>query len=188
MNSLERLVALNNKSKRNDNFTVNFLRLPENMSNILGRQVRSIDRPSINFDPIEKHNRGGKFIDQGKVEFQPVNIEFWDDENAITNTLLYVQIFRQMNQWKDINNILPEQRTDPEDREYRFDIKVQFYNSLEEKTESFIMHDCLISEISHPTMDITDETEVRINVSISFNNLSIDMLGEYQKMIQSIPK
>lgn len=178
----ERFTALNNKNKKSDSFQVNFLKLPENFTNVLGRQVKTIDRPNITFDINNIHHKKNRYVDTGKIEFQPVSVEFFDDENAVTSMLLYYQIFRQLNKAPDINNISEEQRRDHMERDVKFDIEIKFFNSLDQMVEAYILHNCIITDISHSMSDVSGDTPMSITTTVAFDNVSINLLEEYRKL------
>lgn len=182
MDIFEKFTALNNKNKKGDNFQVNFLKLPENFSNVLGRQVKTIDRPIIVFDQMDMNRRRNQYVDAGRVNFQPISIEFFDDENAITSMLLYYQVFRQLNKAPDLNNITEETRRDPMERDYKFDIQIRYFNSLAEEVEAYILHNCIITQISHGMSDVTGDMPMSINLEVAYDNVSVNLLEEYQKL------
>lgn len=177
----ERFLNLNNKTKRSDNFIVEFLGLPENVSNILGRQVKNIVRPTISFNPAETRFRGARYQDKGSVEFQPTTISFFDDEGAITSTLLYAQVFRQLNKFKDINGLPPDANF--KEREYKFSVRVKLYDSQEEIVEEYVLKNCFVTEISHFDPEMTDDTETVLNVTIAFDNVGIKIFDEYLEFL-----
>jgi hypothetical protein len=173
----ERFLSLNNKTKRADNFIVEFLGMPENVSNILGRQVKSIVRPTISFMPAETRFRGMKYMDKGNVEFDPTQISMWDDEGGITSTLLYAQVFRQLNKFRDINGQFPDEN--PKERDYRFNIRVRLYDSLDNVVEEYVLKRCFITEISHIDPEMTDDSETTLNITVAFDNIGITVFDEY---------
>lgn len=178
----ERFLNLNNKTKRADNFIVEFLGLPENISNILGRQVKNIVRPTISFNPAETRFRGARYQDKGNVEFQPTTISFFDDEGAITSTLLYAQVFRQLNKFKDVNGLFPD--TNPKERQFKFSIRVKLYDSQDSIVEEYVMKNCFITEISHFDPEMTDDTETILNVTIAFDNVGVKIFDEYVTFLE----
>lgn len=176
----EKFINLSNSNKKSDRFYAQFLGLPENVSNILGRQLKMIGRPEINFASEIVRRRGYTYKDKQEVTFEPISASFFDDENSITSMLLYAQVFRQINKYPDVFG-----QTDAGDeRDYRFDIKVDYYNSIGEKTETIILRDCFISSLAHgDTMYSTDEDK-ELTVTIEFDNLDIPTFDEFSKVLK----
>jgi hypothetical protein len=181
MSTKEHFLELNNKTRRTDNFVIEFLGFPENVSNVLGRQTKSIARPSISFNPSETRFRGSKYMDKGAVEFQPVNISFHDDENSVTSSLLYAQIFRQLDKFKDINGLFPGQNY--KERDFRFGIRVKLYNSMEEIVEEYTLKNCFITEINHDDPELPDDSESILNITVAFDNIEMNVFDEYLSIL-----
>lgn len=186
MNLAERFAALNNKTKRADNFIVEYLGLPDNISNVLGRQTKSISRPNITFQPHNTHFRGARFSDKGQVEFEPVRVAMWDDEGAVTSNIINAQLFRQINKYEDVNGLFPDQ--DHRERQYKFDIRVKMMDSQDQVVEEFILKDCFINSVEYSQLEITDDTESIIDLTVSYDNLAIGMFGEYIEYRESRKK
>ena len=64
-------------------------------------------------------------------------IVFKDDEESVTSMFLYAQIFRQLNKHSDVFG----QNDAGKERTFTFGIKVQFFNSLQEPVEEYILKD-----------------------------------------------
>lgn len=164
---------LGTKSKRIDRFYVTFYGIPENLSNVLGRQITNISRPDISFDMIQTGYRRNTFKDFGKIEFQPVNITFKDDEQSITSMFLYAQVMRQLQK-----KIVYLGEGD------RFNIKVDFLDSTDKVTESYELIDCFISNIAHSESTVSDDDVSDISVTIDYDNINIKIFDEYIKLKQ----
>jgi len=173
--------AATEKGRISDNFYVSFLKLPENTSNILAKQLKSLSRPDVSFEPDSIQHRGYSYSEKGYVRFSPITIEFFDDENAVISTLLYVQIYRQLNKYNDLMNNVPE-FMNPDDRDYRFDIKVQLYNARNEVTEEYILTRCFITRISHQPYEVTQDDPAIITVELQFDNIAYKVMDEFVEM------
>lgn len=177
----KRLTSLNNKSKRNDNFDLVFLNIPENFGNLLNKQIKSFERPIITYESTYTNFKGGTYRDKGKYQSTPFTIEFYDDENGVTSALLYMQLMRQNNRFRDIMS-RPE-GSDDLNRFYKFSIEVRFYTSTGEEAEALLIEDCFITEITHSQSDRTDDGESTITLRIEHDNLAIKVFDEFVKVV-----
>ena len=173
----------NNKNRKADQFYVTFFKLPENVSNLFGRQTKSIGRPSLQFQTSNINRRYNQYTDMHQVRFDPVNIVMFDDENGITSQALYIQLFRQMNRGEDVFGRWPEL-----DRDYRFDIRVELFNASGERTEGYVLKNCFFSEISHTEVNTTDEdTDNEINLTVTYDNIEYLIVDEYVELKEGVP-
>lgn len=169
----ERLIHFNNKNRRNDAFYVTFLGVPENISNVLGKQVKNLTRPNIDVQTGQLSRRSATFKDHQRISLTPVVITFFDDENSITSTFMYVQMFRQMNRYPD------KMGTMDLGRDYKFDIRVQLHNSKDQVTEEFIMRGCFIQNINHSDPNVSDDSETEISVTFEYDNVDYKLFDEW---------
>ena len=172
----ERLINMNEKSRRVDNFYVTFYGLPENIANILGRQVKSITRPSVTYNTDTNRFRGATYKNLQNPTFDPVTVVFYDDENSVVGTVLYMQIFRQQNKYTDKFGELGI------DRDYRFDVKIEQYNASNHLTETYILKDCFVQSIDHSDPNIVDQQESEIIISLEYDNVDILLFDEFVSM------
>ena len=173
----------NNKNRKADQFYVTFLKLPENVSNLFGKQTKSIGRPSLTFETSNINRRHNQYTDMNQVRFDPVNVIMFDDENGLTSQALYIQLFRQMNRGEDVFGRWPDL-----DRDYRFDVKVELFNSRAEMVEGYVLKNCFFSEISHGDVNTTDEdTETEINLSLTYDNIEYFIVDDYVELKQGVP-
>lgn len=169
---LERFVNQNNKSTRNDQFHVNFYGLPENIANYLGKQVKNITRPGLDFMTSENRNRQNVWRDTHNVLFDQVTLSFHDDEDGLTSRLLYTQIFRQINKYPDLMGQWGL------DRDYKFDIEVKLFNASGAVKENYIMRDVFIKSISHSDLAYADNNNSEIRVVVEYNNIDYRIFDE----------
>lgn len=173
----------NNKNRKADQFYVSFLKLPENVGNILGKQTKRITRPNLSFQTSEINRRHNVYQDMNQVRFDPIQLTLFDDENGLTNQFLYIQLFRQMNRGEDVFGRWPDL-----DRDYHFDIKMELFNSVDKLVEGYVLRDCFISSIEHTDFDTTNgDTEAEITLSITYNNIEFFIVDEYVKLKNGIP-
>lgn len=164
---------MNEKNRRVDDFYVTFYGLPENIANVLGRQVKSVTRPTFEYQTAETHHRGNVYKDKQNLTYTPVSVALYDDENSITGTFMYMQLFRQQNKFTDLFGKWGM------DRDYRFDMKVETFNAAGQVTEGFILKDCFIQSINHSDPVISEDTECEIVIMVEFDNIDILLFDEY---------
>src|SRR4030066_245320 len=129
------LIREKNRSLLNktvDSFYVSFYGMNSNIANILGRQVRSLERPVINFNNYDIIHKGVKQHGNGTLFFETISIEFVDDENSLANFVLYDQIKRQTG----VNS--------PSFEDSKFQIGVKIYDSRDRVVEEFTLKGCFI--------------------------------------------
>lgn len=176
-------ITLSNQSKRIDNFYVKFFNVPENISNVLGRQVKAITRPSLRFTQGETRQRRATYKDKGKVEYDEITITFKDDIESITSMVLYAQIMRQINLHPDIFGT----NDGGKDRNYKFDIVVELFDSVGEKVvEGYKLSDCWIMSIDHSDPLMSDSQENEITLSVQFDNIDIYVFDRYIRLKQQL--
>ena len=166
----------NNNNRKSDQFYVRYLGLPENVSNLFGRQTKSMGRPSITLETTNINHRSNRYTDMQQVRFEPIEVVMFEDENGLTSQAIHIQLFRQINRGKDIFGWWDEE----DDGNFRFDIGIDLYNSNEEITESYVLKNCFISNVDFDQVNITDEdTEPEIRLTVEFNNIDYTIVNEY---------
>jgi len=168
---------LSTKSKRNDRFYVTFLDIPENISNILGRQVTVITRPDISFSSFKTAHRRNTYSDIGKIELQPINITFKDDEQSITSMFLYAQVMRQLHANADILGRVGKSMN------RKFGIRVDFMDAMDSITESYILGGCFITNIAHSEPTTGDDDNADISTTIEFDALDVKVFDQYISLV-----
>jgi len=140
--------------KKVHKFYVKFFGMEDNSSNILGRQVKSIERPSLSFTVSENRHKMHVRNDVAEIEFDTITIEFNDDIGSLTTKALYNQITKQ-----SYNKV----------GEYLFSIKVDVYSSDVDIAESFELKHCFIQNITHSQHIYADnESNNTISVTVGF--------------------
>ena len=176
-NLYEKLINSNEQNRKNDSILVTFFGLPENMGNILGRQVKSVTRPTFEVQTAEVRRRGATYKDKQNITTTPITVAFYDDENSITANVIYAQFFRQINKHTD------KFGNTGIDRDYRFDMKVELYNAERNVTDAFIVKDCFIQSINHSDPDMADSSDTEIVIMLEFDNIDIKLFDEFLSLI-----
>ena len=151
-------------NKKVDNFYVRFLSIPDNISNILGRQVKSIERPSIIFNYAEFQHKGVRQYVNGTIDSSsPISIIFHDDDGSLTTKAIYQQIYRQAGvQNKSDDNTFENSK---------FSIHVQCFDSTGNMVEEFTLKGCWIVSLSHSENILEASTDNEIITSIQWENV-----------------
>lgn len=173
----DKLVNRSLTPKKVDNFYTKFLKIPENISNLLGRQVKSITRPTVTIETSSTFYRGQQYIDKAKPRFNPISVTLQDDEAGITSMILYAHVMRQENVLADLygrENVL--------DRDYRFDVKVETFDARDRVTESYVLKNCMVSEIEHTQPIVQGEEDNEIIIMLSYDNIEFNILDQYDEL------
>lgn len=162
--------------KKVDNFYCKFF-LPDNISNLLGRAVKSITRPTISIDTSNIYHRGMRYVEKSQPLFNPVSVTLQDDESGLVSLVVYAHIMRQENLLADLYG-----RDGPLDREYRFDVKVETFDSRDRVTEAYVLKRCMISEVEHTQPIIQGEENNEITIQLSYDNIDFLIVDQYESL------
>tara|TARA_Y100000593_G_C4308288_1_gene336940 strand:+ start:1609 stop:2163 length:555 start_codon:yes stop_codon:yes gene_type:complete len=176
----EKLINFNSKNRRNDAFYVKFYGIPENFSNVLGKQVKNFVRPNIDMETSITAHRGARYKDSQKITLAPVTVAFNDDEESLVSMFLYIQLFRQMNKYPDKFGKLGF------GRDYKFDVEMVLYNANREVTEKFTLIDCFIQNINHSDPNLSDSSETEIAVTLEYDNIDVWLFDEYIRLKDNV--
>lgn len=169
------LLNRNNKDKVQDNFHVSFYNMEGNISNYLGKQVKTISRPNITIEDIMDTYKGNTHRSPGRLVFDPINIEFSDDEDSLTSMILYAQIMRQRERYAgEVEDIMKG-----DESHFKFGIKLQLFNSRDEETECYIFKDCFINGLTNTEQVFAGNDSNSINVSVLFDNINIKVFDRF---------
>ena len=143
--------------KTSEKFYVSFHKMPENISNILGREVQMTTRPVFTFNEFEIKNKGIKNAGNVKIDYQPIDITFVDDTCSLVNFALYEQLKRQSG-------------TEPlAYQNALFEILIKIYSAEGIIVETMLLKYCRIQSISHSEQVYADSTNNIVSVSLAFN-------------------
>jgi len=145
--------------KSSEKFYVSFYKLPENISNILGRDVQAASRPIYSFNEYSIYNKGVKVTGSSVIEYQPIDLTFLDDTNSLVNYALYEQIKRQ-------TKVSPQAFNDS-----LFEMTIKVFSADSVLTEIITIRYCRIQTINHSEQIYADSTNNITTVSIAFNEV-----------------
>lgn len=155
-------------TKKVDQFYVEFLDMPDNISNILGRQITSIERPTITFREFEYSYKGAAIHDHGKLEFSAVSAVLLDDDKSLTIKAVYDQLYRQLGTG---TNISPSEAFE----NARFLLRVKCFSGSGDLVESFDLLKCFITGVTHSEQVYSDSTTPNtITLSIRYDNVQYE--------------
>lgn len=149
-------------SKTLDKFYVKFMGIDNNDSNILGRQVYSIERPIINFDITELREKMIPYYSQTIIRFDPITIEFRDDIDGATSKILYDSLIKQNDHALD-----------------EFDIRIETLDSKYVPVDAYVLRRCYIQNVVGTPLSHMDISDAMITLTIGFETLDFDNTFEF---------
>ena len=178
MTDITNKINRNNATKKIDNFYVSYLRLPDNISNLLGRQTLRISRPIIRFEEsdVKKGRHQTNYLHQ--VRFDPVRISLADDEGSLTSQFIYVHLFKQLDlvetsgKW---DHLLGEKK-------YHFDIKVQIMDMTGKPVDGYVLKNCTITEVEMTELNIQTDEPASIELTVRYDDIDFWVVDEYVAM------
>lgn len=148
--------------KRVDQFYVTFLELDDNHSNILGRQLKSIDRPNMTLQTSEQYNKGVPIYHHGRIEFNEISLIFIDDDSSLVNKIIYNQL---------VCNQMGKGNTQGFTAA-RFSLKIKCFNAAGKIVEEWKLKNCFFMNISHSQQVYADaETPNEITAQIRYDDI-----------------
>lgn len=144
-------------TKTSEKFYVSFHKMPENISNILGRDVQLTSRPAFTFNEYEIRDKGIKQSGEARIDYQPIDVSFIDDTDSLVNYTLYEQIKRQ-------TGTAPLAYANS-----LFEVNIKIYNTSGTVVELIELKYCRIQNISHSEQVYADSTNNVTTASIAFN-------------------
>lgn len=143
--------------KTSEKFYLSFFKMPENISNILGRDAQVSTRPVFTFNEYELRGKGIKNAGHGRIDYQPIDVSFTDDSCSLVNYALYEQIKRQ---------------SGTSELSYAtslFEMIITIYSAEKVIVETILLKYCRIQNISHSEQIYSDSTNNIITTTIAFN-------------------
>jgi len=144
-------------AKTVEKFYVSFFDMSENISNILGREVMSLERPNLTFNEFSIHNKGKRWTNGARIEYQPLTIIFFDDDKSLVNNALTEQLRKQSYELDSDN--------------FKFSISTKIFTYNSNVAEKFTLNDCHIQAITQTESTYLDSTISTISVTITYNKL-----------------
>ena len=159
-----RHINQNLEAKRNDNFYLNFKGISENKSNLLGRQVREMEMPIINFTPIEPRHKANIQKFSTIANFDEISIQFEDDISGLTYRALYGLVKEQVSQSHEL-----------------FGIDIHLTDGNGDITDTIMLKECFIQTLSASQLTYQESGSKSI-ISVTFAYYNIDY-GDVDSLI-----
>ena len=133
----------------------------------LTKQVVDIKRPNINFNPITLDVYNSKVYLQGKPEWQESTINLRDDATGAVSKLVGEQVQKQYD--------FLEQASAPTGIDYKFQLLYEMLDGGNGATtvnvlEAWELDGCFLSSVDYGEMAYSNNEDVRIALSIKFDN------------------
>lgn len=144
--------------KKVNDFYCKFTRLDENDANILGRQVKSISRPNLQFAVGEYQHKAHRVNSLSRIQFDEVSVTFYDDSDSLVTRAIYNQLYKQARK-------IPTERPD----EMHFDVLVEVYSPDGRLTEKFILLKCVIVSVQHSEQVYVGSSGNEITCSLRYH-------------------
>jgi len=173
------ICSLSNMDKKADNFLVTYYNLPENIAQLMSRQTKDFARPDMMFEMSETNHRRNIYKKQAFLRFDPITITLADDENSITSMIIMAQVMRQMNKHKDHFGIVDETKK----RNFKFDIKLELFNSRDQVVEGYLFQKCFISNLSYTQNNVATPEESDIILTVQYDNVDVLLFDEYMNVL-----
>ena len=126
-------------AKTIEKFYVSFYGMTENISNILGSEVMSLERPNLTFNDMDIYNKGKRFSNNALIHYQPLTITFYDDDQSLVNYALINQVKKQ---------------TFKVEGDDYFEIHTKIYSPNGSIPEEFTLKHCHIQNITYSESNV----------------------------------
>ena len=173
----------NSNIRKADAFYVEFLGIPENHSNTLGRQVSNVSLPTISFTNSTQRQKGFTFNNKGDVQLGELGMTFYHDVEGKVEAILTLQILRQLNR---TNDVMGEFDNAP-NRHYKFGVRITQYNQRNELVRYMVYKDCYISSMDQDDLDVKSGMDRSINITIICDDVDIQLSKSILDMIYVSP-
>jgi len=155
-----------------DNFYVEFLNFENNYKNILGRQVTSLERPTMTFNAFTTRIKQAQISNSAQITFTPFNVTFRDDDQNITMKVLTEQLYRQ-------NGVVGPLRNMKTFDKAKFNMMVKVYNSTKEPVETFTIVGCYIVALSNSQSIYASATQNIITCQVQCDTIDFGYVQDY---------
>lgn len=138
------------------------------------KQVATISRPNVNFNPITIDVYNSKVYLAGKPEWQEVNVTLRDDASGNVSRLVGEQLQKQFD--------FMEQASAAAGIDYKFVLRYEVLdggNGASEPNvlETWEMYGCLVSQVNYGDMDYASSDAVTIDLTLRYDNAIQSPLG-----------
>ena len=156
-------------------FRVKFIDLGGSANtDVITREVISVTRPNIQFEPITLDVYNSKIFLAGKHTWQPITIEFRDDVESATTQLLDQQVARQID--------MATQSSPRAGQSYKFSIDIDNLdggNPTPGIFDTWHLYGCFVTDINYNDSNYSSGSEFQnITLSVQFDNAEHEIIDK----------
>jgi hypothetical protein len=133
----------------------------------LTKQVMTVARPNVQFDPQTIDVYNSKIYYAGKHTWQPIQMAVRDDVNGQVSRLVGEQVQKQFD--------MLEQVSASSGSDYKFTMRIEILdggNGAQDPNvlETFELYGCFLTDINYNELSYAESTPVDITMSIQYDN------------------
>lgn len=132
----------------------------------LTQQVMTVDRPQVQFNPVEVHSYNSRMYYAEKPNWQSINLQVRDDITNSVSRLVGHQLQKQMNFF--------EQTSAAAGINYKFSTLIELLDGGNEATfEQWTLEGCFLESVNYEQMDYQSSDPVTIQMQIRYDNATL---------------
>jgi hypothetical protein len=145
----------------------------------LTQQVMTVDRPTVQFNPMEIHSYNSRMYYAEKANWQTVNMEVRDDITNSVSKLVGHQLQKQMNFF--------EQTSSAAGINYKFTTLIEVMDGGNEGVfEQWTLEGCFLESVNYNQLDYQSSEPVTITMALRYDNATLaDGLFELNPQFRS---
>jgi hypothetical protein len=132
----------------------------------LTQQVMTVDRPTVNFNPVEFHAYNSRMYYAEKANWTSINLQVRDDITNSVSKLVGHQLQKQMNFF--------EQTSVAAGINYKFTTLIEMLDGGNEATfEQWTLEGCFLESVNYNQLDYQSSDPVTIQMQIRYDNATL---------------
>jgi hypothetical protein len=132
----------------------------------LTQQVMTVDRPQVQFSPVEVHSYNSRMYYAEKANWQSINLQVRDDITNSVTRLVGHQLQKQMNFF--------EQTSVAAGINYKFSTIIEMLDGGNEATfEQWTLEGCFLESVNYEQLDYNSSDPVTIQMQIRYDNATL---------------
>lgn len=132
----------------------------------LTQQVMTVDRPQVQFNPVEVHSYNSRMYYAEKPNWQSINLQVRDDITNSVSRLVGHQLQKQMNFF--------EQTSAAAGINYKFSTLIELLDGGNEATfEQWTLEGCFLESVNYEQLDYQSSDPVTIQMQIRYDNATL---------------
>lgn len=149
-----------------DRFNVRFLGIPENLSDFMSRQIKSVTPRTISFETIRHRSGQATFNDIGKIDVEPLTIILSHDDAGILDSILMAQVMRQKG--IDVSGF---PQVSGKANNAKFDVKLEYIDINGDVTRYDLYRKCFIRSLIPNDLTADDGAPTTSTVVMAFDGV-----------------